>query len=489
LDDFGFSYIEGGWPGSNPKDLEYFKRVKENPLKNAKVVAFGSTRRASSIAEEDPNLLALVNAETPAVALVGKSSTLHVEKVLETTLENNLLMISDSVRFMKRNQKEVIYDAEHFFDGYELDPEYALETLKAAADAGADWLVLCDTNGGTLPQKIFEVVQRVCQRFSVAVGIHTHNDGELAVANSLAAVQAGARQVQGTINGYGERCGNANLVSVIPNLQLKLGYQCIADGNMARLTSLSRTVSEICNLNPDQHAAYVGESAFAHKGGIHVAAVEKISKSYEHIPPEVVGNCRQIVVSELSGRGNIRVRAQELGLELNGIELEVLKKIKELEGNGYQFENAEGTFELLVRRAHPEYESPFKVVGITTFTRQRANNPMVSEAVIKVEVNGELMHVAAEGDGPVNALDQALRKSLTPHFPALEPVHLTDYKVRILDPESATNAIVRVFVEATSGMEHWTTVGCSKNIIDSSFRALADSYELFLLRMNNHGTK
>jgi len=313
-------YIEGGWPGSNPKDMEYFRRVKEQPLTQAKVVAFGSTRRASGKAEDDANLRALVDANTPAVALVGKSSTLHVEQVLETTLENNLAMISDSVRFMKEHGREVIYDAEHFFDGYKLNPDYALSTLKAAADAGADWLVLCDTNGGALPQTVFELVQKVCHRFSIPVGIHTHNDGELAVANSLAAVQAGARQVQGTVNGYGERCGNANLISVIPNLQLKLGFECVSKEKVAQLTDLSRTVSEICNLIPDQHAPYVGECAFAHKGGIHVAAVEKTAESYEHVEPSLVGNTRQIVISELSGRGNIRVRSLEMGLNIDGNE-------------------------------------------------------------------------------------------------------------------------------------------------------------------------
>ena len=326
-------------------------------------------------------------------------------------------------------------------------------------------------------------MELVCHKFHSHVGIHTHNDGELAVANSLAAVKAGARQVQGTINGYGERCGNTNLISLIPNLQLKLGYYCVPENKIVTLTELSRTVSEICNLSPDPHAAYVGSCAFAHKGGIHVAAVEKIAESYEHIPPEVVGNQRHIVVSELSGRGNIRVRAQELGLRIASSEQTVLMKIKELEGQGFQFENAEGTFELMIRREAPEYQRPFELCEMMIVANQRPERPMKAEAIVKVRVNGTLMHTAAEGDGPVHALDQALRKALLPHYSELQDVKLADYKVRILDPNNATAATTRVVIEAIDSITRWSTVGCSQNIIDASYQALADSYELYLLRL------
>ncbi len=466
LDGFGVHYVEGGWPGSNPKDADFFRRARSLSLRHAKLVAFGATRKAGVKAEEDPNLRALVAAETPAVSLFGKSWTLHVRHVLETTPEENLAMIADSVAFMKGRGKEVIYDAEHFFDGYRAEPVYALSTLRAAARAGADWIVLCDTNGGSLPAWVADV----------------HNDGELAVANTLAAVEAGCRQVQGTINGYGERCGNANLVSIIPALQLKMGMKAVPPESLARLTDLARSVSEIANLNPDPHAPYVGVSAFAHKGGVHVAAVEKLAASYEHVPPEVVGNRRHVVVSELSGRGNVRVKADELGVAALGRERELLARVKELENEGYQFEAAEGSFELLLRRRQPDYVPPFELLDVVVVSQRRRGEAMIAEATVKLRVGTETVHTAAEGDGPVHALDRALRKALLPHYPALAEVRLADYKVRILDPEAATGARTRVLIEAARGEERWSTLGVSKNIIEASGQALADSLELPLLR-------
>jgi 2-isopropylmalate synthase len=482
LDGFGIHYVEGGWPGSNPKDVDFFQRARSLALRRAKLVAFGATRKAGVRAEDDPNLRALVAAETPAVSLFGKSWTLHVRHVLETTPEENLAMIGDSVGWLKGRGKEVIYDAEHFFDGYRADPAYALSTLRAAARAGADWIVLCDTNGGSLPGWVADVTADVRRELPTPLGIHSHNDGELAVANALAAVEAGCRQVQGTINGYGERCGNANLVSIIPALQLKMGLKAVPAESLAHLTELARSVSEIANLNPDAHAPYVGASAFAHKGGVHVAAVEKLAASYEHVPPEVVGNRRHVVVSELSGRGNVRVKADELGLATDGHERELLAQVKELENQGYQFEAAEGSFELLVRRRQPDYVPPFELLDVVVVAQRRRGEAMIAEATVKLRVGSETVHTAAEGDGPVHALDRALRKALLPHYPALAEVRLADYKVRILDPQAATGARTRVLIEAARGEERWSTLGVSKNIIEASGQALADSLELPLAR-------
>jgi 2-isopropylmalate synthase len=482
LDKFGVSYIEGGWPGSNPKDMEFFKRLGKNPPKNATVVAFGSTRRVGIKPCDDMNLRALLEAGTKAVALVGKASTLHVTEVLGTDLQENLNMIADSVAYMKEHGKEVIFDAEHFFDGYKANPEYALQAVRTAAQAGADWVVLCDTNGGSLPGSVSAVVSRVCAEVTDRVGVHVHNDGELAVANSLAAVEAGARHVQGTVNGYGERCGNANLISIVPNLQLKMGYECVSDESIKLLTELSRTVSEIANLNPDTHAPYVGASAFAHKGGLHVAAVEKLTSSYEHVDPSTVGNARQIVVSELSGRGNIRMLATDLGVRISGNEADVLSQVKDLEGKGYQFEDAEGTVELMMRRCAADYTAPFEKLDMMVVVSDRIATGMTAEAVVKLRVGDEVAHTAAEGGGPVHALDQALRKALLPSYPSLKEVRLADYKVRILDPDQATDATTRVVIEAACGEERWSTVGCSQNIIEASCQALMDTLELFLLR-------
>jgi len=485
LDSFGVHFIEGGWPASNPKDSEFFRHARKLHLKKAKMTAFGSTRKAGGRAEDDLNLRGLLEAETPAVAIFGKSWILHVTKVLGTTPEENLNMIKDSVSFLKKHGKEVVYDAEHFFDGFRADRAYALKAVRAAAEAGADWVALCDTNGGSLPSWVTEVVNAVKAEIpGTRLGIHTHNDGELAVANALAAVEAGCTQVQGTINGYGERCGNANLVSVIPALQLKMGHHCVSEENLSRLTELSRAVSEIANMRPDPHAPYVGVSAFAHKGGVHVAAVEKVAQSYEHISPERVGNLRKVVVSELSGRVNVRVRAQEIGLDVTGVvEASVLARIKDLENRGYQFEAAEGTFELLVRRNQQGYAAPFELLDVVVIgERRRGHGEMFSEATVKLRVGAQVVHEVAEGQGPVHALDRALRKALEPHYPTLRDVRLADYKVRILDPESATGAKTRVLLEGALGEERWNTIGVSSNIIEASCEALVDSLELHLLR-------
>jgi 2-isopropylmalate synthase len=484
LDQFGIHFIEGGWPASNPKDSEFFRRARHLGLRHAKLTAFGSTRKAGGRGEDDFNLRGLLEAETPAVAIFGKSWALHVTRVLGTTREENLAMIRDSVSFLRSHEREVVYDAEHFFDGYRADPAYALETVKAAAAAGASWLALCDTNGGSLPSFVREVVHAVRAAIpGTPLGIHSHNDGELAVANALAAVEAGCEQVQGTINGYGERCGNANLVSLIPALQLKMGHRCVPDDRLARLTELSRAVSEIANLNPDPHAPYVGASAFAHKGGVHVAAVEKEPTSYEHVAPDRVGNQRKVVISELSGRVNVRLRAAEMGVDARGTEPAVLSRVKELESQGYHFEAAEGSFELLARRSRPGYAAPFETLDVVVIAeRRRGQGEMFSEATVKLRVGDRVVHEVAEGDGPVHALDRAFRKALEPLYPGLSGVRLADYKVRILDPESATGAKVRVLIEAAREEERWSTIGVSQNIIEASCEALADSLELHLLR-------
>jgi 2-isopropylmalate synthase (EC 2.3.3.13) len=412
LDLLGVHYIEGGWPGSNPKDAEFFQRIRRVTLRHAKIAAFGSTRHADATCDTDANIQALVEADTPVVTLVGKSSTLHVEKVLETTLQENLAMIGDSVAYFKERDKEVVYDAEHFFDGYKLDAAYALATLTAAARAGADCLVLCDTNGGSLPDEVAAVVRVVRQHLAqegfdvgtpdvrLTLGIHTHNDGALAVANAIAAVRAGCIHVQGTINGYGERCGNMDLIPLIANLQLKLGYRCVTPEQLRRLTEVSHYVAAVANLNPDTHAPFVGHSAFAHKGGIHVAAVAKIPDSYQHIDPELVGNRMRIVVSELSGRGNVRMRAQELGLELNGNEREVLQRIKELENRGFQFEAAEGSFEMLVRRAAPDYEPPFELLDFTVVVSKHGDRDMISQEMPNIRVGSEACAITPKAHLP-----------------------------------------------------------------------------------------
>jgi 2-isopropylmalate synthase len=482
LDGLGMHYIEGGWPGSNPKDAEFFSRIAMRGLTRARMAAFGSTRRAGASCLDDPSIRALVAAETPVVTLVGKSSTLHVERVLETTRAENLRMIGDSVAFFRGLGREVVYDAEHFFDGWRLDPEYALATLRAASDGGADWLVLCDTNGGSLPETVRDGVSAVREHIETPLGIHPHNDSGLAVANALAAVQAGCTQVQGTINGYGERCGNVDLVPVIANLQLKLGHAVLPAEQLRRLREVSHFVAAVANLNPDAHAPYVGRSAFAHKGGIHVAAIAKVPESYQHIDPVLVGNELRVVVSEVAGRRNVRLKAEALGLAAAGSEADVLRRIKELEHRGFQFEAAEGSFEMLLRRAAPGYRPPFELLEFTVIVEKRGGQDVAAQATVKLRVGEEIMHTAAEGDGPVNALDQALRKALVPHYPALDQVRLVDYKVRIVDEHLGTAARPRVIVESARGAERWSTVGCSENIIEASWLALWDSLELPLLR-------
>jgi 2-isopropylmalate synthase len=489
LDALGVQYIEGGWPGSNPKDAEFFARQHELKLKNAKIAAFGSTRYKNTTCDKDANIQALVEANTPVVTLVGKSWDLHVQHVLETDQEENLEMISDSVHYFKGRNKEVIYDAEHFFDGYKANPDYALLTLEAAARGGADWLVLCDTNGGSTPWEVEEITKRVVQQFPGRnIGIHPHNDCELGVANSLAAVRAGARQVQGTVNGYGERVGNANLISIIPDLQLKMGYHCVSAEQLANLTALSRYVDEVANMAPNTHQPFVGHSAFAHKGGIHVAAILKIEESYQHMDPTLVGNQKRTIVSELSGRGNILYKAAEFGLDTSREEAkQVLEQIKELENQGYTFEGAEASVDMMLRRANQAYKPPFEVIDFMVVTENRQGRGLFTEATVKVKVGAEIRHTVAEGNGPVNALNIAMRKALYQDFPQLEKVHLTDYKVRILDSDAGTAATTRVMIDFhEEGTTHtWTTVGAHPNIIEASWRALLDSMEYALLNGNS----
>ena len=493
LDELGIHFIEGGWPGSNPKDAEFFHKARSLSLSHAVLVAFGSTRRPKGEAETDVNLLALANAGVRAVTIVGKSSALQVTQVLETSLEENLSMISDSIRYLKAKGLTVFLDAEHFFDGFKVNPDYALRVLKVAAEAGADCLVLCDTNGGTLPTEITAAVEAVKRVTAVPLGIHAHNDAELAVANTLTAVQAGVSQVQGTINGYGERCGNANLCSIIPALKLKMGVDCISDQQLNKLTEVSRYVSEVANLVPDTFLPYVGSSAFSHKGGLHVSGITKWANSYQHIDPGKVGNQPRVLVSELSGKGNILYKAREKGIDLppHGKEAEkLLEQVKLLESRGFQYENAEASFELLLHRAKPNYVPPFELVDFMVVVERRRRPPTsrgpeqetLSEAVIKVRVGAEMIHTAAEGNGPVSALDQALRKALLQFYPSLAQVKLVDYKVRILEESVGTGSSVRVLIESSDGVEAWRTVGSSTNIIEASWLALADSLEYWLIK-------
>jgi 2-isopropylmalate synthase len=483
LDEMGIHYIEGGWPGSNPKDVEFFRRAASIPFRHAKITAFGSTRRKNSLPEEDANLLALLEAETPVVTLVGKSWDLHVKDVLDTTMEENLNMIGESVAYCKTQEKEVIYDAEHFFDGFKADPEYALATVKTAAVNGADCVVLCDTNGGSLPWEIEQIVGEVKEALpNTQLGIHAHDDSGCGVANSLAAVRAGATQIQGTINGYGERVANANLTTIIPDLQLKMGLSSITPENLQQLTELSRYVAEVANLTPDDHAPFVGTSAFAHKGGIHVAAMLKNIESYQHIDPELVGNQQRSVVSELSGRGNIIDKAQQFGLDTESLDvIHVLDEIKNLEARGFTFEGAEASVELMLRRTHPAYVPPFELIDYKVMVQQQRRRGLNAEATVKVRVGPKIMHTVADGNGPVNALDAALRKALIDVYPQLSSVSLIDYKVRILDSDNATAATTRVLIDTKSGTRRWSTVGASTNIIDASWRALVDSMEYALL--------
>ena len=484
LDEYGLPYVEGGWPGSNPKDIEFFAAARGMTWQTAKLAAFGSTRHRSNTAASDPNLLELVRAETPVVTIFGKSWLLHVIEVLGATPAENLDMIGDSVRFIVDEGRELVYDAEHFFDGYKADPAYALSTLRAAREAGARTVVLCDTNGGTLTTELVAILNAARAAIdddAVAWGIHTHNDAELAVANSIAAVQAGVRHVQATINGYGERCGNANMVSILANLALKTELPLIppGGGDLAALTELSRSVAEIANQAPNDYQPYVGRSAFAHKGGVHGAAVAKVERSYQHVDPAAVGNEGRLVVSELGGRANTQLRAEQLGHRLEGVvDPRVLSTlVKKLESEGLSFEGAEASFELLIRRHQAGYAPPFRIVDYTCLVEQRSEQDLRAEATVKVEVDGELLHTAADGNGPVNALDAALRKALRAFYPVLDTVHLYDYKVRILDSGAATAAKTRVTIESTDGTLEWSTMGSDTNIIAASAIALGDSLE------------
>ena len=480
LDELGVDYIEGGWPGSNPKDVNYFDQIRDLDLSHSKIAAFGSTRRKGIKPEDDPNIRALLDANTPVVTVVGKTSMLHVTDVLQTSAEENLNMIQDSLAFLKAQGREVIYDAEHFFDGAKLDMEYGFDTLAAAVEGGADVIVLCDTNGGSMPWEVAAFVTRAHELFpEMSFGIHTHNDSEVAVANSLAGVRAGAVHVQGTINGYGERCGNANLCSIIPDLIIKMGVPCLAkDGNLAALTHLSRAVAEIANLAPDTHLPYVGKSAFAHKGGIHVAAMRRNVDSYQHIEPVHVGNQTRVLVSDLSGRGNLLSKAEELGLDVSKDEaVRVLNDIKELENAGFVFEGAEASVAVRLRRAASDYTPLFSLIDFTVIVEDRQGRGQLAEAMVKIDVDGDIVHTAAEGNGPVNALDLALRKALLPDYPALRDIQLVDYKVRILDSESATGAMTRVLIDSYNGSERWSTVGAGTDIICASWLALVDSVE------------
>ena len=488
LDEYGFPFIEGGWPGSNPKDIEFFAAARKVRWENAKLAAFGSTRHRANKAADDPNLRELIAAETPVVTIFGKSWLLHVTEVLGATAAENLDMIADSIGFIADHGREAVYDAEHFFDGYRADRDYALATLRAARGAGARSLVLCDTNGGTLTDELVRILVDVRGSLegdpdapAVTWGIHTHNDAELAVANSIAAVQAGIRHVQATINGYGERCGNANMVSIVANLALKTPNQLspTGGGDLAALTELSRSVAEIANVNPDDYQPYVGRSAFAHKGGVHGAAVAKVERSYQHVDPTTVGNAGRLVVSELGGKANTEIRARQLGHDLVGIvdPRELSRIIKRLENEGLAFEGAEASFELLIRRQAKDYLAPFRIVDYTCLVEQRSGRELLAEATVKVEVAGETLHTAADGNGPVNALDGALRKALRAFYPVLDKVHLVDYKVRILDGATATAARTRVIIDSQDGSSTWSTMGSDTNIIAASAQALADSLE------------
>jgi len=497
LDELGIHYIEGGWPGSNPKDAEYFIKIRDLAFNNSQIAVFGSTRYPRSKAENDVNLTTLIDSGAGIATIVAKCSDMHVTEVLGTTLDENLSMIKDSIEYLKANGMSVFLDAEHYFDGFKNNPDYSLHCLAVSAEAGADCLVLCDTNGGALPDEITLAVEAAKKFTSVALAIHVHNDGGLAVANTLAAVKAGCTQVQGTINGYGERCGNVDLCSVIPNLQLKMGIDCISGEQLSKLAEVSHFVSEAANLVPDTSLPYVGASAFSHKAGYHVDGVSKWANAYQHIDPAIVGNQQRVVVSDLSGKDNIIYKARERGLDFDLAEKEAKQlalQIKRLESQGFQYENAEASFDLLVYRAKPDYKPPFELIDFMVVVEKRRRQPTrkgleetLAEAMVKVRVGSEVIHTVAEGNGPVNALDQALRKALLQFYPDLAAVKLVDYKVRILEESTGTESLVRVLIESSDSVEEWTTVGSSSNIIEASWLALADSVEYWLLKHHQTG--
>jgi 2-isopropylmalate synthase len=488
LDDIGIHYIEGGWPGSNPKDARFFKMAKNSVYKNSRLIAFGSTRRSQIKPEEDSSIKAILKAETETVAIFGKTWDLHATEILQVSLEENIAMIEDTTYYLKNRDREVIYDAEHFFDGYKRNPEYALKTINAAIDGGADMIVLCDTNGGTLPEEVQDIMETLMPQFSIPFGIHVHNDCGLAVANSLMAVRCGAVMVQGTINGYGERCGNVDLISVIGNLQLKMGYECLSTEQLKHLTELSRFISDVANVPPLNQRPFVGKSAFAHKGGVHVSAVLKNTIAYEHIDPGEVGNRRRVLVSDLSGKSNIEFKTREMNIRLgdNGHDSKkIVDVVKSLEDKGYQFEAAEGSLELLIKKVSGQFKEPFSLESLRVTIEKNREDESTSHATIKISVGEEHEITAAEGDGPVNALDNALRKALNGFFPEIREMRLVDFKVRVIEGTDGTGAKVRVRIDSRDSQEIWSTVGVSENIIEASWQALVDSVQYKLLKEEN----
>ena len=484
LDDLGIHYIEGGWPGSNPKDVAFFKDIKKEKLQQAKIAAFGSTRRAKTTPDQDHNIKTLIAAEPDVITIFGKTWDFHVREALRISLEENLELINDSLVFLKQNVGEVFYDAEHFFDGYKANPEYAVKTLLAAQDAKVDCIILCDTNGGTMPYEVAEIIGKLKKQITIPLGIHTHNDGECAVANSIVAVNQGIVQVQGTINGFGERCGNANLCSIIPAIKLKLKKDCISDDQLRHLREVSNYIFELANLSPDKHLAYVGKSAFAHKGGVHVSAIQRHPETYEHIRPELVGNSTRVLVSDLSGKSNILAKAEEFQINLDSkdpVTQEILEEIKEMENRGFQFEGAEASFELMMKKALGTHKKFFQVMGFRVIDEKRTDDQKpTSEATVMIKVGGKIEHTAAEGHGPVNALDNALRKALEKFYPKLKEVKLHDYKVRVLPAGQGTASAIRVLIELGDKTSRWGTVGVSDNIIDASYQALIDGIDFKL---------
>jgi len=488
LDEMGFHYIEGGWPGSNPKDARFFELAKKIPFRTARLAAFGSTRRPDLRVEDCPNIQALLAADTPAVAIFGKTWDLHVTEILEISLEENLSMIRETVSYLKANGKEVIYDAEHFFDGYKKNPSYARKTIEAALEAGADRVVLCDTNGGTMPHEVQACAQEMAALVSGSkLGIHVHNDGGLAVANTLAAVMAGATMVQGTVNGYGERCGNADLIPIIANLQLKMGKVCLPEASIKHLANLSNYIGDVANIPPLNSRPYVGRSAFAHKGGVHVSAILKNPLAYEHIAPELVGNKQRVLVSDLSGKSNIEYKAEELGIDLgagNTLSKEIVREIKRMEDEGYQFDAAEGSLSLLIKKTTGEFKEPFTLDCFNVMVSKTAHHPSRAQATIKITVGGEEELTVAEGNGPINALDFALRKALRGFYPQVDRMHLTDFRVRIVEGSEGTAAKVQVAIESQDEQDTWSTIGVSENMIEAGWLALVDSIQYKLSKDN-----
>ncbi len=492
LDELGIHYIEGGWPGSNPKDVAFFKDIKRERLQQAKIAAFGSTRRAKTTPDQDHNIKTLIAAEPDVITIFGKTWDFHVREALRISLEENLELINDSLVFLKQNVGEVCYDAEHFFDGYKANPDYAMKTLQAAQEAKVDCIILCDTNGGTMPHEVAEIITEIQQKITIPLGIHTHNDSECAVANSIMAVERGIVQVQGTINGFGERCGNANLCSIIPAIKLKLKMGCISDQQLKSLREASNYIYELANISPLKHQAYVGKSAFAHKGGVHVSAIQRHPETYEHIHPELVGNSTRVLVSDLSGKSNILAKAEEFQINLDSkdpVTQEILEEIKDMENRGFQFEGAEASFELMMKKALGTHRNYFQVMGFRVLDEKRTDELKPSaEATVKVKVGGRVEHTAAEGHGPVNALDNALRKALEKFYPKLKEVKLHDYKVRVLPAGQGTASSIRVLIESGDKSTRWGTVGVSDNIIDASYQALIDAID-FKLHKSEEGAQ